>query len=422
VLFRKIKDGIRTTPGKLNALLVFVVAASLVFGVVGAIMVSDKKGSLNGLVTRQEPVTTAGQQLYQSFADADATAAELFLVAQADVGPLRKRYDDDIAVAGKALAIVASDPSSDPSAVQEVSQLFPRYTGLVQEALTNNTLGFNVGVSFLSQASGMMRQNLMPDVEQKLYGPSLKRLYDQQKASTAIPVWTILVVVILLIGLIIAQLYVRKLTNRTFNVGLAIASIATVLAVVWGALAIGISGSQGDNAAITGAGPDTKLADVRIAVVKARANEVIGLLNRTLMNQSESGFTIVRGYLDGSLKTDLFSQELTGQVKDDAEQAYAMLADWYQKHTVINQLNVSGDNAKAIELAVGDGDTSTRQIFTNLDKKLNDGIDRSRVEFHDQTLSAARTLNGLDIGIIVLALLSAGGGAFGLLQRLREYR
>ncbi|HYS38721.1 MAG TPA: hypothetical protein VEO01_24130, partial [Pseudonocardiaceae bacterium] len=112
-----------TTPGRLGIAMVGLVLLSLLTGVIGLLSISGRSSTLDDLVSHREPVSAAAQQIYRSLSDADATAARAFLTSAVEPADLRARYQNDIAQAGAALAVAATDISGDTQATGPLSEL-----------------------------------------------------------------------------------------------------------------------------------------------------------------------------------------------------------------------------------------------------------------------------------------------------------
>ena len=68
----------------------------------------------------------------------------------------------------------------------------------------------------------------------------------------------------------------------------------------------------------------------------------------------------------------------------------------------------------------GPGHSDT--LFTRLDGSLSAAITADQAVFRSNAVAGRGAFTGLEIGVIVLALIMAAGCAFGLSKRLAEYR
>src|SRR5262249_53664527 len=131
-------------------------------GVAAVVGVEQRAGRVDQIRTESGPLTVSAQQLYRSLSDADATAAAALLSGGVEPADLRARYEQDIAAASDALTAAGAARGADHEAVAQIAQALPVYTGLVETARTNNRLNLPVGAAYLREASGLMRDRLLP--------------------------------------------------------------------------------------------------------------------------------------------------------------------------------------------------------------------------------------------------------------------
>jgi hypothetical protein len=424
----RLADALRRTPGWLSWMLVALLVLSLCFGVFGALTVTGKRSTLADLTAHQQPVTAAAQQIYRSLSEADATEASGFL-AGGTASDARRRYRQDLAKAGSAVAVAASEFSPEGStgqALRILSTQLPVYNGLAQTAKTNRRLEQPVAASYLLQANGLMRTTLLP-AARALYTAETTRLAARQVQAAAVPWGTVGIVVLLGGMLVYAQRYLRRKTNRLFNVGLLVASGALLLAVVWGGVEVGLVAVHMHTARQKGSEQVATLTRARIAAVTARADETLGLVARDRQDAFETGFAEARTRLLGQGSSHGLLGDATAAASGTPEagpvQEAVRSADaWFAVHGKIRRLEKAGHTKKAATLAVGNDPTSAASQFHELDEDLATGIGQGRREFKGGVSSARDSLIGLEAGVIALALVCAGGATVGIWQRLWEYR
>lgn len=427
--WRRLREAATTTPGRLWGSMVVLILLSLLFGLVGAVMVQTKQNTLDDLANRREPVATASQEIYRSLSDADATAASVFLTVKSDPTMLRERYRRDIAQAGTALAVAATN--SDLGAVGDdpinvLTAQLPVYTGLIESANTNNRQGFPVGAAYLREASGLMRAKLLPAAE-RLYVADTQRLNDQQNDATSYPWFTTLVLLALVAALIYIQRYLSQRTNRVFNIGLVVASGAVAVALLWSAIALTLSAIRAGEGHSMGSQPVQALADARIAAVKARADETLALVARSdddFYNKEFDRVAKIFGGKDGAGGKMSTARDLAGREANipQVDDAVRNAKRWLASHEEVRRLLDAGKYGTAVEDAVGTSPQGAGTAYYKLDRNLSTGIDSGRKAFVRGTTAGANSLFGLAIGFVVLALIAAAGATVGVSQRLQEYR
>lgn len=427
---RSVARSAAKTPGRLSVIAVGLVLLSLLTGLVGTIVIGDRKDTINDLIDHREPLAAASQQVYRSLSDADATAASAFLSIGSEPPELRQRYDTDIAQAGAALAKAASDSAGVDEAAAQVavlSQQLPVYTGVVETARANNRLGYPAGGAYLREASELMRSKILP-AAQDLYRIDTDRLAEEQDDATTVPWFTTLLVLALIAALVVTQVYLTRRTNRVLNVGLVVATGAVVLALLWGAVAVVVQGVLVGNGADDGSKQVDQLVRARIAALQARTDETLTLVARGEGGAYEKDFKALASTL---AKTD-GTGGLLGEAKDmtagqpSAAHVEAAIKDaqaWFAAHGEVRKRDDTGDYNGAVTLAIDPkADGSAAAAFTRLDDNLVAAIDVGRQAFLDATRGADRALTLLAPGFAVLAVVAAAGVTMGIRERLREYR
>jgi hypothetical protein len=420
-----------TTPGRLGLAMVGLVVLSVLAGVIGLLSVQGRSSTLDDLTTHREPFSAAAQQMYRSLSDADATAAAAFLSSAVEPAALRERYQTDIAQAGAALAVAATDIAGVTEAARPLSQLstgIPVYTGLVERASANNAQGFPIGSAYLREADHLMQSTLLP-AAQALYAVDTQRLVAAQDDATSFPWFATLLVVVLLVALFATQRYVRRRTNRVINVGLLVATIAVVIAILWSATGLVLETVHVDHGRSAGSEPADTLAQARTKALQARTDEMLTLVARGGQDYTKPfhalttdvGGTNGSGGLLGQVRASSTDDTMTAQVS----QAITAAASWFDLHDKATAANQSGDFATAVNITLGSGGAGKpdeEAAFDKVDTTLDKAITRARSVFADQTGTASSWLTALPIGVLVLLVLAAAGTAVGLWQRLREYR
>ena len=420
---RGVMRSARTSPGRLTVVGVGLVVLALVTGLVGTFAVQGKKDTINDLIDHREPLTAASQEVYRSLSDADATSANAFLVIGTEPPELRGRYDLDIARAGAALAKAASDSEGVADAAAKVDIIarnLPVYTGIIERARANNQQGFPVGASYLREASNLMRTVILPAASD-LYHIDTDRLGAEQDDAGGFPLFTTILVLALLGTLIATQVYLTRRTNRVLNIGLVVATGATVLILLWGAVALTVQAVLVSGGEQDGSHPVDVLVRARSAAVQARADEMMTLVARGDGASYEQNFQALAPIFTGLLGEA--RGLLDGAAGAQIDTAVASADAWLKTHKDVRTLDDGGSYGDAVTKAV---DTTAANgsavLFGRLDDALVKAIDIGRQSFLDETRGADRALTLLPPGIAVLALVGAAGVTIGIRDRLREYR
>ncbi|MET7426915.1 hypothetical protein [Dactylosporangium sp. NPDC005555] len=412
-----------TSPGRLTTLTALVVVLGLAFGLAGVLTMRAGVGLVRDVTDRSGPLSLQAQDIYRSLSDADATAASAFLANGVEPAELRKRYLDDIARASSALTVALhSAEGRSAAALGVLVRQIPVYTGLVESARTYNRQGVPLGGAYLREASALMRQTILP-AAQELFRAEAASLSDAQRAVARWP-WTVtLLGLALLVVLLLTQRYLARLTNRRLNRGMVLATLAAIVASGW--LAVASAGAAGHISAGREDGSDHVglLAEARITALQARADEGLTLIARGDGKAFEEDFTVMMQRLagPGGLLQRAHEQAPDEAARAAAERAQRHAADWVRIHRQVRGLDDGSQHAEAVTLATS-GDGSAAAAAGRLDAALAEGIAGSGHRFDREAAGAGAALEGADVAVALLALAVAAAAAFGLNQRIAEYR
>jgi hypothetical protein len=429
--FTELNELARTTPGVLTILAVGLVLVSVLVGVLTAIGVQTRSTALDDLATSSGPLSVAAQDIYRSLSDADATATGAFLAGGDEPADQRARYLNDIAQAEASLAVAVAarepaDVTAPDSPLATLSAKLSVYTGLVETARANNHQGLPVGAAYQREASNLMRTELLP-AAQKLYATETGQVAGDQDDAGGFPWFEVLVGLIGLAVLVGAQVYLRRSTNRVFNVGLLVATGAAVVSLLWVVIAtLGVN-TNVDQSRELGSADVEALAQARIAALTARSDETLTLVARGSGAAFEKDYGAVADRLggqngDGGLlraaRDSVDSDDVRGKV-EDAQQAWKQ---WRDVHGDIREADDGGDYKQAVDLAIHGGNEGAAARFDQVDSALKDALASTEQSFDDEVTQASHAITGTVLGVIVLAVLMAAGSVVGIWQRLKEYR
>ena len=405
----------RTGPGRLSLLTLGLVLLSVLAGFVLSSTASKQATQLSTLTGRTEALAGAAQDLYSALSEADAAAASAFLAGGLEPAALRERYTRSINTAAASLGAAAAGTGTDTTGRLSLAQLstqLPVYTGLIETARANNQQGFPVGSAYLREASTLMQSTLLPAANQ---------LYQDYSAASArqshlprLPWLGLALGLVALAALVAAQLYVRRRTRRSLNVGLALATLAIFVAMCWAGAASAVAAARVDAGRSGGAEPLALLAQSRILAQQARADETLMLVARSDSAGYEKSFTDT---------TNTLTQRLQALPKSARSYAANTAAKGrVAAHQRLATANDSGDYSGAVTVALGSAGQDSAAQFVALDNALRDGIVGSREVLRDKASAAQSALSGLSPGVLVLSLFAAAGVAADMWPRLREYQ
>lgn len=412
-----------TTPGKLWLVRAGLVVLCLAWGVLATLMVSQHASAAHDVSASDETLSLDAQQIYRSLADADVTVSTAYLYGH--VGPFadRQRYLHDIAVASADLkaATAASGNSSIGASLSTLSAGLPVYTGYVEDGQIYNSLGYPAGASFIEVASEEMHLTLLP-AARIVYVQENAQLTAASAQATGLPLAVIVLVTGLAVCFILyrAQRWLSRRTHRTINVGLFLATLASVAALIW--LVVALAGGRSDllQATSHGSTPAQTLAQADITALQARGDETLNLISRTGDANFQKDFSTTQSKLS-TLLSSASAQSAAGGQQPIAAAGHAATA-WFTVNQRAQQLDKALDYGAETQLVIGSSPGSAGTLFGQLETNLGTAINADQAVFASNAAAGADAFNGLEAGVIVLALLMAVGCAWGLTVRLVEYR
>jgi len=412
----------------LRLLLVSLVALSLIWGAVAAWTANQRTSAAGAVVGTSEPLSLDGQRIYRSLSDADATAATAFLSGGLEPLAARHRYLADIAEAASSLesATAVAGQSAAAADLARISAGLPVYTGEVETARADNRLGLPLGAAYLREASSLMRGTLLP-AARDLSAQANARLAAESGQATGLPSIAIALVVAIIVGYALyrAQRWLSGRTHRVVNFGLAVASVAGAVSVLWLIIAFTVARVELGQAHDHGSAPVQALAQAEIAALQAHADESLTLIDNSGDDSFQADFTSVRTKLGpgpGTLLTVASSAAGGSPGSGYAAAAAPDATAWYAAHQRVRSQDDSGAHSQAVQSAIGSAPGDSAAAFGRLDSALSSGIAADQVVFHDRAVTGRDAATGLEAGLIVLSLIMAAGCARGLTQRLAEYR
>lgn len=417
-----------TTPGQLRVLLVGLVLLCLIWGAVAAWTVSRYASAAGDVVGTSEPLSVDGQQIYRSLSDADATAATAFLSGGLEPLAVRHRYLGDIAEAAAGLksATAAAGHSAAGTDLATLLADLPVYTGEVETARADNRLGLPLGAAYLREASSLMRGTLLP-AARGLYARANARLAAQSGQATGLP-WAVLAVLVAVIvgyALYRAQRWLSRRTHRVLNLGLVLATAAGAGSVLWLTTALIVARAELGQAGDHGSIPVEALARADIGALQAHADESLTLIGDSGDDSFQTDFMAVQKELGPGPGTLLTAAATGASGSPGSASAAAATADataWYAAHRRVRSLDDNGGHSQAVRLAIGSGSGASGTLFRRLDGALTSAIAADQAVFRSHAVAGRGATTGLEAGVIVLSLAMAAGCAWGLAQRLAEYR
>jgi len=405
---------------------VLLVVLALVTGLFTGWVVNGRLGATNRIATENVPVIVSARQVQTGLAEANAAAATAFLAGGVENADQRQLYEDSIAAVGGELenaARLTGDDSEAHDALRTLTSGLPVYSGLIEQARANNRQGFPVSAAYLNAASRLLDEQLFPatDVVANRAAERYRSAYDDQRGVSlvlAVVAVGLNLLVILFLGRLLLQL--KRRFKRTLNLPLLAALAVAVALTGW--LVSGLTRQSSHLAAARTDGyQGTRLyLDARGAAFGAKADEARYLLARGAGQAFEQDFLARAGRFD-ELAAEIESHvSATGgpAARSDAEATISAWDRYVQSHAGLIQLDASGERSAAVTAALSEATPA----FDAFDDASTTALDHQEAEFAAEMDRAAGALGGLRVGPLLGMVALAAAGAYGLQQRINEYR
>jgi hypothetical protein len=419
-----------TTPGRLWLVLIGLVLLSLAWGALAAFTATKYASAASSVVTTREPLSLDAQRIYAKLSDANDAATTAFLTGGIEPAAVRQRYLADIAAASSAIDNATAQVGSDPgNAARDLATLaadLPAYTQEVGTADADNRLALPLGAAYLREASGLMRNTLLPAAKD-LYAAQNASLSEASAEATGLPLFLATVVIGLAVGYLLyrASRWLRGRTNRVLNVGLVTAGALVVISLAW--LAAAYLGARGDllDAQARGSATVEAAAQVGIVAQEAHADESLTLIDNTGDDSYQRDYTRQEGALGPGPGTLLAAASTAASGTPAAPAVTAAVSDaqaWFTAHKKVRALDGNGNHLKAVMSVLGTRPGDAGASFSRLSADLDSAMASDQAVFDSTARSAASAYTGLAAVVIAAALLMAAACAWGLSRRLAEYR
>ncbi|WP_161365375.1 hypothetical protein [Streptomyces sp. SID3343] len=426
---------------------VALILISLLAGLFAVLAVADRAGAARSVDNGSGPLGVDTQEIYRALADADATAAAGLLEGGVESDTVRQVYQNAIDTAARNLIKAGSAGVSEKEKdeLTKIGTQLPVYASLVERAKAETRQGNTVGAAYLRAASNnVMRKEILPAAE-KLHTMAQQRLVDDHDDATSKPWVPIVLLLISLVAIAASLLFFAKRTRRRINVGLLIAGVGTLVSVVWLWTGTDSSRADLDRSKRDGWGPVEKLAQARFQSLRAHGDESLTLVMRGSDNGSyeedfKDAWTLLMG--GPEVKARPASEdgpaikgrpaaigalvEAEKMSRSDPETRAKILAaqtaaaEWLKAHESVTKLYDSGRFKEAVSL-VTKADGASRVAFARVEAALDEAVAEDQQDFENSVTSGRKALNGLEIGVGVLALVAAAAIVDGVRREVGRY-
>jgi hypothetical protein len=432
----RLHRSLSTTPGRYRAFAVVCLVALLVTVLATAVSANELQRSTERVRTQSGPVLIATQQVFSSLAEADAAATAEHLAGRGDGRDQRRLYEDALERAARQIDVIASRIGDDEAAHAALGDLLvgvTRYAGAIETAREKKAAGAADADAALASALSVSATSITPAV-----ATLLERTNDRITDDTDTTTYTWLGL-LALAALVVTQIGISRRTKRLVNLPLTIATIITVVALIWLFLATQRQGDDVRAAREVGIESIGLTGTIQATAYRAKAAESLALIAGT-GNAAQLAVAAknVDALYAGPVGADVLDAALVGarlpagglladavRVADSHRERASIvevLARWQRYRTTSDTIRSAAADpatiARARTLATNEGNSTFNGFNLSVENFLAD----NRTQFEAHLDAANDRLRLLELGMIVLPLLAAALALWGVQIRWNEYR
>ncbi len=418
---------LRTTPGQMRFATATTALMTGVVGIAAITVLHTRHDATQAIASVAQPSLVHASRAYAGFSDADATASGGFLTGDTYLLHGRNRYITDLSTATAELAAISRTAGATPTIERSllvINQNLPTYTGLVENARSNNRAGFPVGAAYLRQASDTMRARILPAVL-SIYREEASKLaaaYDSGASQTG-PLLLLVVVVALIVLMIGVQFWLARRTHRILNLGWLAATVITAAVAVLVGAVIASNSHNLDAARRRASDPTAQLSSARILAVRAQADESLALIARGSDTSFSKDFEQVRLRLSGDNSHPGLARQVQDTLRslgsrESADRIDAELLAFFEEHERVVAFEETGAYPDAIDRTSTNETPHLLAVVGVLDQEIEASQQRFTTSTNGASFSAPAMYSIVGMGVILVCALIAGG----MYPRLRDYR
>lgn len=419
-----------STPTRLRTLQVLVAISCLALGLALIVSASTRSGQIDQ-AERASDLVVATQDVRSALGRADAASVNAFLAGGVDQPEQRLRYSTALEDAGVALQRAGSAAGPGPAAapttaapttaatnaaaaVSELQRLLPIYSGLIETARANNRQQLPLGAAYLRAASQLLRTEVAEQLGLlRVAGDESLREVDQDIVGGFGPIPLALVVVVL--GVFVGtQRWLAVRTRRLLSPGLLGAGLVLLAGLVWVATSIGNSAQAAAAASAGGYDRLSALTAIRADAFDRQASSTFALVDRG----ARDSFNAAAATAAQNVEARLAVFDDRGSGLDSSWGRYLERSD------AITAADEAGDAEGArdkVTAAISDPDSLSGR-FEAFDEQVVVHLDIARQSLGSGLDQARSPLDRVRIVAAVMALVAAGLAAWGIQQRISDYR
>jgi len=407
------RAGMAGTPGRLRAVGIVSVLATLLFGLAAGQAFRSADGALGRAASNSDQLVRV-QAIQTNVVQADADATNAFLVGGLEPADQRTDYTEAVASASRLVAEAAEHQPADGNALGALNQSLLTYTSSVEQARANNRQALPVGAQYLRGASAELRADALPLLT-NLGEANDNRVTQEFDRAARAALWLLVPGLIALAVLGLSLVWLAKRTRRYVNLPLAAAALLVLVTVALGTLGL-LSVKQSVDATRDGVYAATlSTAQARIAGFDAKSNESLTLIARG------SGASFEKAWQASSAAvTDQVAR--LGENPASAGRSPLPWPGYADVHREIRGLDDNGDWEGAVNLATGEDSGSGNATFAEFDTASDGQLAALSAQTAQQLDDTGGWLPLAGVLGVLAGVVAALCAWWGVSMRLEEYR
>lgn len=403
----------RSTPARLRTLQLVVVVVCIALGVVLFVGASSRRSQI-AQAERASDLVVAAQDLRSALGRADAASVTAFLAGGVDQPEQRARYTEAIEQAAAALqrAGAVADSDEADTAITALQQQLPTYAGLIETARANNRQNLPLGAAYLRSASDLVRTDVDAQLDAlRDAGEQSFRDVDDDLAG-GLGVTPLAMITLVAVVLAATARWLTGRTRRLLNPGLVVAAAVLVVGIGWIANANRNSAQSAVDAMSDGYDRLSALSLIRSDAYDHQAKATFALVDRGGAERYNAQAATAVGNVDARLA----ALDERGRLSDPWQ-------DYLARSQAITELGPARyvEARDAVTAALTEPD-SVGAAFEAFDGHVVDAVEQARETLRSGLDETRSPISRIRIIGIVVGLAAAAAAAWGLQQRLNDYR
>jgi len=408
-----VRAGLSGTPGRLRAVGIVSVVATLLFALAAGQAFRSADGALARAAANSDQLVRI-QAIQTNVVQADADATNAFLVGGLEPAGQREEYTAAISSASQLVAEAAQHQPADGNALGALNQSLVLYTSQVEQARANNRQALPIGAQYLKEASAELRANALPLLK-NLGEANDARVAEEFDRAARAALWLVIPGLLTLIVLGLALVWLARRTRRYVNLPLAASALVVLVTVVVGTVGL-LAVKEGVDTTRDGVYAATlSTAQARIAGFDAKSNESLTLIARGSGGAFEKAWQASNAAVNAEL-TELAQNPASSDLSVLPWSPYAAV------HQKIRALDNGGDWDGAVALATGPEPDAGNATFAAFDTSSEAQLGALSGQTAQQLDDAGGWLPVSGALGVLAGLLAAACAWWGVSLRLEEYR